>query len=122
MRIDKFIWCVRLAKTRTIASELCQRGKVKLNGTDIKPSKDVVINDELAVKDNSIWRTYKIIDIPQNRISAKLIKDNIIETTSEDDLLQLKQIQFINKQNRIEGIKGRPTKKDRRSIDKFKTS
>ena len=119
MRLDKFIWAIRLYKTRTLASKACLAEKVKLNGEFAKPSKIVVVGNEISIKTIPIWRTFKILELPKSRVSAKLLPEFIIETTALDDLLQLKQIQLVNKQNKVLGIKGRPTKKDRRDIDKL---
>lgn len=122
MRIDKYIWTVRLFKTRSLSSKACSDEKVKLNGEFIKPGKAIIIGNEIAIKMIPIWRTYKILAIPKSRISAKLVSDYIIETTSEADLNQLAQIQLQNRQNKTLGIKGRPTKKDRRDLDHLKGS
>ncbi|MCB9359752.1 MAG: RNA-binding S4 domain-containing protein [Flavobacteriales bacterium] len=119
MRIDKYIWAIRLFKTRTLSSKSCADEKVKLNGVFIKPSKVVTINDEIAIKVIPIWRTFKVLAIPKSRLSAKLVSEYVIETTSEFDLKQLEEIQLQNRQNKLLGIKGRPTKKDRRDLDKL---
>ena len=70
MRIDKYIWAIRLFKTRTLSSKACADEKVKLNGVFIKQSKVVNINDEIAIKVIPIWRTYKVLDIPKSRLGA----------------------------------------------------
>ncbi len=117
MRLDKFIWAVRFFKTRSIASIECQAYHVKLNNNDAKPSKEVSPGDVISVKVRPIWRTYKVLDIPKSRVGAKLVPDYIIETTSEEDLEQLKLFQEHNRVNKHLGIKGRPTKKQRRDLD-----
>lgn len=117
MRIDKFIWATRLFKTRTIASKSCTAEKVKLNDGVIKASKSVVIGDIISIKAIPIWRTYKVITFPKSRVGAKLVTNYIIETTPEEALKQLQQIQESNRQNKFAGIKGRPTKKVRRDLD-----
>jgi ribosome-associated heat shock protein Hsp15 len=117
MRIDKFIWTVRLYKTRSLASKSCDGEKVKLNDTFAKPTKTVAVNDIIAIKTIPIWRTFKVLDFPKSRIGAKLVELYIIEITPEADLQQLEQIQEVNRQNNLLGIKGRPTKKDRRNLD-----
>ncbi|MGE0560578.1 MAG: RNA-binding S4 domain-containing protein [Flavobacteriales bacterium] len=119
MRIDKFIWAVRLFKTRTLAAKACDSEKVKLNDSFVKPSKVVVPGNEIAIKVNPIWRTFKVLELPKSRVGAKLVPLSIVETTSEADLAQLAQIQLQNQQNKLLGIKGRPTKKDRRKLDKL---
>ena len=117
MRIDKLIWALRLYKTRSIASKSCTTEKVKLNNEFTKPSKTVAIGDEISIKVIPIWRRYKIIDLPKSRVGAKLVPGFLLETTSLDDLMQLQQVQEHNRQNKVLGIKGRPTKKDRRDLD-----
>lgn len=120
MRIDKYIWAIRLFKTRTLSSKACTDEKVKLNGETVKGSKTVNINDEIAIKVIPIWRTFKVLDIPKSRIGAKLVPEYVIETTPEFDLKQLKEIELQNRQNKLLGIKGRPTKKNRRDLDRLK--
>ena len=117
MRLDKFIWATRLFKTRSIASKSCTSEKVKLNDKFTKPSKPVAIGDTISIKVIPIWKTYKIIDLPKSRVGAKLVPDLIIETTPEEDLEQLELVRQGNRQNKILGIKGRPTKKVRRDLD-----
>ena len=120
MRIDKYIWCIRIFKTRSLATKACNEGKVLLNNKVIKPGKIIKENDIISVKTIPIWRLFKVLDFPKSRINAKLVSDYAVEITSEDDLLKLKEYQNINKQNKYLGIKGRPTKKDRRNINKLK--
>lgn len=119
MRMDKFIWCVRLAKTRTVATDLCNRSHVLVNNEDQKPSKSVSVGDIIAIRMAPIWRTYEVLDIPKSRIGAKLVADFIAERTSDEDLEQLELMRKTNQQNRLLGSIGRPTKKDRRTLDQF---
>ena len=111
MRIDKYIWAIRLYKTRSLASKACIGEKVKLNGDFIKSSKIVKKNDVIAIKVVPIWKIYKIIDLPKTRVGAKLVGDFSKEITHNKDLELLNQYKLINRQNRSIGIKGRPTKK-----------
>ena len=120
MRIDKFIWAIRLYKTRSIAGKECASEKVKLNGEFAKGSKIVKVGDEVSIKVNPIWRSYKVLGIPKSRVAAKLLPELIVETTSDIDLEMLQHIQEMNRKNRFEGLRGRPTNKDRRSLDGFK--
>ena len=122
MRIDKYLWAVRLAKTRTIASKLCVSDKVQINEDPIKPSKEVSIGDIIRMRDNPTWRTYKVIDKPKTRVGAKLVKDFLLETTDQSELDKIKLVQEMNRQNRFPGIVGRPTKRDRRDLDRYRTS
>ena len=119
MRIDKFIWATRLFKTRSIASKACAAEKVMLNDAFVKPSKAANVGDIISIKVIPIWRTFKVIDFPKSRVGAKLVGDYLIETTPEEDIDQLEQIQEANRQNKFLGIKGRPTKKVRRDLDQL---
>lgn len=120
MRIDKYLWCVRLFKTRSLASKACSNERIRLNDEIIKPSKEVNVGDEIAFKVPPIWRTFIIKDIPKSRVGAKLVPDLMEETTSESDLVELEVIRCMNSDSRSFGIFGRPTKRHRRDLDKFK--
>jgi len=119
MRIDKYLWCVRLFKTRSIATEAVSSGKVKLNGENPKPGKEVKGGDRVEVKVPPIWRTYKVKDFPKSRVGAKLVFEYLVETTDENDLAELEMVRKLNAENRNVGIFGRPTKKHRRDLDDF---
>ncbi|MEX2596873.1 MAG: S4 domain-containing protein [Salibacteraceae bacterium] len=121
MRVDKFIWCTRLFKTRSLSSKACSEEKVKLNDECVKPSKEVNPGDRIALKVPPIWRTFEVKDVPKSRVGAKLVHDFMVETTSIDDLKALEMIQLVNKENRAAGIFGRPTKRNRRDLDDFKS-
>ncbi len=120
MRVDKYIWCVRLAKTRSIASKRCAADQVKINEEICKPAKTLNQGDVIALRETPIWRTYKVLDFPKSRVGAKLVPDYVVETTSEEDLALWQEIQESNRQNRMLGFRGRPTKRDRRNLDRFK--
>ena len=119
MRIDKFLWCVRLFKTRSIAAENCSKEKIFINESIAKPARIISINDSISVKNIPIWRTYSVISIPKSRVGAKSVNEFVCETTSKEELDKLKIVQEMNKINHSLGIKGRPTKKDRRSLNEF---
>jgi ribosome-associated heat shock protein Hsp15 len=120
MRIDKYVWCVRLSKTRSEASKMCDKGMIKLNGDVVKSSKVVANGAIVSIKHNPIWKVFKVIDIPKSRLGAKLVEQHILEITPEEDLQLLKTIEEENRRNYLQGIKGRPTKKNRRDIDEFR--
>ena len=117
MRVDKYIWAIRIFKTRSIASKACNDGKVLLNNEITKCSKNVKIDDTISIKEIPIWRKFLVLEIPKSRIGPKLVKKVVKEITSEDDLELLNQHKLINQQNRNLGFKGRPTKKERRNLD-----
>ena len=121
IRIDKFLWAVRFYKTRSLATDACKKGHIIINNVSVKPSRDVVEGTEFSVKSISIYRTYKILKLLNSRIGAKFVSEYIEETTSQEDLLKLqliKQMDALTLVKRDKGT-GRPTKKDRRDIDKF---
>lgn len=118
MRIDKFVWCVRLFKTRSLATAACNKDQIRINGESVKPSKSLTLKDQIAIKHGPYWREYKVLDFPKSRIGAKLVELYLLETTDDEVLQNLEDIQRMNRQNQILGIKGRPTKKDRRDLDK----
>lgn len=122
MRIDKYIWCVRLSKTRTLANKLVASEKAKLNDDFVKTSKEVKVGDEIAIKKGPIWKRYEILEIPRSRLGAKLVPEHLKETTPWEDLEVLERIELENKLSRQQGIYGRPTKKSRREIERFKRS
>lgn len=119
MRIDKYVWAVRLAKSRSISAKMCNNENVKINDLFVKGSKDIKIGNTFSIKVNPIWRVYKVLDIPKSRVGAKLVPDLIKEITPQEDLDFLKSIEDHNRLNKSLGIKGRPTKKDRRDINNF---
>ena len=118
VRIDKYLWAVRLFKTRSIASEECKKGRVLVGGQAVKSSRVVNIGDIVSIKDPPIFHEYKVLDITEKRMGAKLVPDFIVEITSEDQLEILKLTKLANKLNRQHGL-GRPTKKERRDLDSF---
>tara|TARA_B110000046_G_scaffold126200_1_gene132666 strand:- start:1426 stop:1701 length:276 start_codon:yes stop_codon:yes gene_type:complete len=85
----------------------------------VKPSKEIGQGDKFSLRDNPTWRTFKVIDLPKNRVGAKLVKDFLTETTTLEDLEKINLVQEMNRQNRFQGIVGRPTKRDRRDLDRF---
>ncbi|MBL4710081.1 MAG: RNA-binding S4 domain-containing protein [Flavobacteriales bacterium] len=120
MRIDKYIWTVRLFKTRSLASKECNANKVLLNDNFVKPSKEVKTGDHFSIRIAPIWKSFKILDFPKSRVGAKLVAVFLVETTSEEDLETLHISQEMQRQMRADGFKGRPTKRDRRKLDGFK--
>lgn len=117
-RIDKFLWAVRIYKTRSLSTEQCKKGKVLIDGQVVKPSRLVKPGDSIEVNKTPVVYSYLVTSIPGNRVSAKVVYDFITDTTSEEELLKLKmQDNFFIKRDKGAG---RPTKKERRTIDKLK--
>ena len=117
-RIDKYIWSVRLAKTRSQAAEAITKGKVKLNSSSVKPSRDVRIGDEIQVIRHSATFSYKIIELLDKRIGAKLVENYLIDITPEEEKEKLRLYQLAQSTYRVHGT-GKPSKKDRRDLDDF---
>jgi ribosome-associated heat shock protein Hsp15 len=117
IRFDKYVWCVRLAKTRSQASELISKGKIRLNGQDVKPSKEIKVNDVIGVQKHSATFNYKVLVLLDKRLGAALIPTYIEDNTTEEEILKFKQYQLAQKAYRE--TDGKPTKKDRRELDKF---
>jgi len=118
IRIDKFLWAVRLYKTRSIAGDACRNGKVLINDYPVKSSRIVNIGDIFVVKKSPVIYIYRIINLLDNRIGPKLVNDYIENLTSEEELQKLDANSKVIFVKRDRGT-GRPTKKDRREIDKL---
>jgi ribosome-associated heat shock protein Hsp15 len=116
MRVDKFLWCVRYFKTRSIATNACKQGKVKMDGTSVKPSKEVFPNDKLTVRKNQIDYQIEVLDLPTSRVGAKLVNLYLIDVTPKEAFEKLELLKYSKDYYRKKGT-GRPTKKDRRDID-----
>lgn len=118
LRIDKYVWFVRLAKTRTLATEMVQRNKIKLNDMPVKPSKEVKIGDTLSIIKNNATFSYKIKDLLDRRVGAKLVADYLIDVTDPLELEKFKTYQAAQSVYREYGT-GRPSRKDRDNLDSF---
>ena len=118
-RIDKWLWAVRIFKTRAQATESCTGGKVKIDDTAVKASRKIKINEIIQVRKGVVKYLYKVQKIADKRMSAKLVSDFLKNLTPEKELLKLKSIHRQPIQTRGKG-QGRPTKKERRIMDKFK--
>jgi ribosome-associated heat shock protein Hsp15 len=117
-RIDKFIWSVRLCKTRSQATDLIAKGKVQLNGTSVKPSKEVKVGDEIVVNRNAAVFTYKILQLLSNRVGPKLVDQYLIDTTPEIEREKFR----LYRDNQLAYQQfgdGKPNKKQRRDLDDF---
>lgn len=121
IRIDKYLWAIRIFKSRTIATEACKEGKVKVRSELIKPSTLVTIGDVIDVQKDGFKLTYKVVQLIEKRVSPLLAKPCYEDLTSEDEINKYKSW-FIGKggPERRERGTGRPTKRDRREIDDFK--
>lgn len=119
IRIDKFLWAVRIYKTRSIASDECRKGRIIIKNIQVKPSRIVTKNEIVTVKKLPVIFTYRILEPIENRVSAKLVEQFVEDITSEEERAKLDLKQQISVGYRDKGT-GRPTKKDRRLIDRIK--
>jgi len=119
LRIDKFLWAVRIYKTRSLATEACNGNKVKFGGNSIKPSRQVKTGEVFTVTQGFINRTYKVLALLEKRVSAKIVSQYIEDLTPQEEIDKLKTERFTSYVQRYKGT-GRPTKKERRLIDKAK--
>ncbi len=116
VRIDKYLWAIRVYKTRTDATDACKGGKVRVNGYDIKPSKDVKVGDTIVARKGAVAYTYKVLDLVEKRMGAKLVPNYAENLTPPEELAKLRAPveTFFLKRDRGAG---RPTKKDRRQME-----
>ena len=119
LRLDKFIWAIRIAKTRGLAHEAISKGKIKMNFKDVKPSYQPQENDVITLHRNSAVFSYKVITLTDKRIGAKLVHDFIENTTPQEEIYKFEQYLLSQKSYRINGD-GKPSKKDRRDLEEFK--
>jgi ribosome-associated heat shock protein Hsp15 len=119
IRIDKYLWAVRLYKTRSIAAEECKKGRIIINTVQVKPSRIVQENDIIIVKKLPVIYTFRVIEPIENRVSAKLVEQFVEDITSEEEKARFNIRQTGGIVYRDKGT-GRPTKKERRLIDKLR--
>ena len=118
MRIDKYLWCIRIFKTRSLATTACKKGQVKIDDSNIKPSKEVFGNELVSVRKNQINYKIKVLDIPESRVGAKLVDLYRKDVTPKEAFEKTEVLKFAKDYYRKKGT-GRPTKKDRRAIEDY---
>ena len=118
MRIDKYLWCIRLFKTRNIATTACKKGQVKIEDNNLKPSREVFGGEIITVRKNQINYKIKVLDIPENRVGAKLVDLYRKDLTPKEEFEKTDLLKFAKDYYRKKGT-GRPTKKDRRDIEDY---
>ena len=118
MRLDKWLWAVRIFKTRNQSTEACKRGRVLVNGMPAKASKEMGIDDRITVRKPPVVYSYRVKELIERRVSAKLVPQYLEDLTSLEELDKLKvnEAFFFTRERGT----GRPTKKDRRLLDKLK--
>ena len=118
VRVDKYLWAMRIYKTRSIATDACKCGRVKMNGTEVKPSRAFHVGDIFTVRKGPITYTYRILQLANNRLGAKMVPEYLQDITPKEQLELLELARFAAQSGRDRGT-GRPTKKDRREIEQF---
>lgn len=115
-RIDKYLWAIRVFKTRSEATEACKGGKIKVNGADVKPSRLIKPGDMISARKGAITYTYKVLEPIEKRQGAKLVPQFAENMTPQSELDKLKSPVETFFLRRDRGA-GRPTKKERRQMD-----
>ncbi|MBP3227828.1 MAG: RNA-binding S4 domain-containing protein [Bacteroidaceae bacterium] len=119
-RIDKWLWAVRVFKTRTLAADACKNGRVQINGAQAKPARTVKEGDTVSVRKPPVTYSFRVLQAIEKRVGARLLPEIVENITdpAQYELLEMSRISGFA--NRAKGT-GRPTKKDRRDIDDFLT-
>lgn len=119
IRIDKYLWAIRLYKTRSLATEACRCGHVRMNGMPLKPSHEIKVGE---VYELSIEQLHKVVQVKQllgNRVGAKLLENYMVDLTPKEEYERIQLIRQYAFEKRDRGV-GRPTKRQRRDIEEFK--
>jgi Ribosome-associated heat shock protein implicated in the recycling of the 50S subunit (S4 paralog) len=119
-RIDKWMWATRIFKTRTIAAEACKKGRVSINGSQVKASRTIKVGDVIQVKKSPIIYSFKVLQTIEKRVGAKLVPEYMENVTTPDQYEILEMSKVSGFVDRARGT-GRPTKKDRRELEDFST-
>ena len=118
VRIDKWMWAVRLFKTRSLAAEACKKGKIIIQGIQVKASRNVKVGDIVGIKRSPILFSFKVLALAENRMNAKLVSGFMDNVTTPDQLELIELGKLAGQTGRDRGT-GRPTKKERRDLDDF---
>lgn len=118
VRIDKYLWAIRVFKTRTDATDACKGGKVKIGTVNAKPSREVQVGEVIDVRKGAVTFTYKVLQLTDHRLGAKLVPDYAQNLTPESEMEKLRAPVESFFLTRDRGA-GRPTKKDRREIEQI---
>lgn len=117
-RVDKYLFAMRIYKTRSIAADACKKGRITMHGVELKPSRTFKIGDKFSVRKGPITYSYEVLRLSENRLGAKLVPDYMRDITAPDQLELLELARLAGKSGRDRGT-GRPTKKDRREMEVF---
>lgn len=116
MRVDKYLWCVRYYKTRNMVTEACKKNHITVNGQVAKASKEVFATDKITFRKDQIIHIITVLDVPANRVGAKLVDVYRKDETPAESFAHLELLKLSKEHYRKTGT-GRPTKKDRRDLD-----
>lgn len=119
IRMDKWLWAVRLYKTRQLAAEACEKGRIRIGGIEVKASRQVKTGEEIVIHRGPWYQHIRVIALNDRRISASLVRDYCEDITPASEIERLKMHQAALAAWNIKGGTGRPTKKDRRQIDEY---
>lgn len=118
-RIDKYLWAVRLFKTRSLATEACRSGRVKMNGDPVKASHEIAVGETYELNIDQVHRTVQVKALLSNRVGAKLVENYLTDLTPQEEYERIEMARRYTFEQRDRGA-GRPTKRDRREIEEFK--
>ena len=118
VRIDKFLWAVRIFKTRSLATDACRKGRVSIDNIQAKPSRSITRDELIIVRKPPVIYTFRVIEPVENRVGAKLVSNHIEDLTPQEEKLKL-DYRMAGVLNFREKGTGRPTKKERRELDSF---
>lgn len=119
LRIDKYLWAVRLFKTRSLATDACRAGRVKMGGEPVKASHEVKVGEVYDLVIEQTHRQIEVKALQHNRLSAKLVAEAMIDRTPQEEYERIQMVRQYGFEKRDRGA-GRPTKRDRREIEEFK--
>ena len=119
IRIDKYLWAVRLFKTRRMATDALRAGRIKLNGMPVKPSHEISVGEIYEVNIEQMHRTVQVKELLANRVGAKLVENYLTDLTPQEEYERIQMARQYSFEKRDRGA-GRPTKRDRREIEQFK--
>lgn len=116
VRIDKWLWAARVFKTRSLATAACRQGKVAIAGQEVKPAREVKVDDVVIVKKDGLTRAFKVLQLLEHRVGAAVVKQYVEDQTPESEFAKARERRLTPLFYRPKGA-GRPTKKERRVIN-----
>ena len=119
LRIDKYLWAIRILKTRSLAAEACGNGKVKCNGINVKPSKTANIGDRYEIKTQEKKWVIEITGLLHSRVQFSEAIKYYLDLTPKEEKQKIQRTAFVFSTGKRKSKKGRPTKKEKRNLDEF---